>query len=39
MASEPRLYQPRRQPGPILERAVEMEFLDAGVEAIAVTFG
>jgi thiol-disulfide isomerase/thioredoxin len=36
---EQRLYQLIRQPGPILDRTLEIEFLDAGVEAFAFTFG
>jgi thiol-disulfide isomerase/thioredoxin len=36
---EPRLYQLIRQPTPIVDRQVEIEFLDAGVEAFAFTFG
>ena len=36
---EPRLYQLIRQPGPVMERVVEIEFLDAAVEAYAFTFG
>ena len=38
-ASEQRLYQLLRQPGPISDRRVEIQFLDAGVEAFAFTFG
>jgi thiol-disulfide isomerase/thioredoxin len=38
-AIEQRLYQLIRQPGPIDERHFEIEFLDAGVEAYAFTFG
>jgi thiol-disulfide isomerase/thioredoxin len=34
-----RLYQLVRQPKPIVERQFEIEFLDAGVEAFAFTFG
>jgi thiol-disulfide isomerase/thioredoxin len=34
-----RLYQLIRQPKPIVERQFEIEFLDAGVEAFAFTFG
>ena len=34
-----RLYQLVRQPGPIVERTLEVQFLDAGVEAFAFTFG
>ena len=37
--SEQRLYQLIRQTGPIQERQFEIEFLDAGVEAFAFTFG
>ncbi len=37
--TEPRLYQLIRQPGPIADRQFEIEFLDAGVEAFAFTFG
>jgi hypothetical protein len=36
---EPRLYQLIRQPGRVLDRKFEIEFLDAGVEAFAFTFG
>jgi hypothetical protein len=36
---EPRLYQLVRQSGPIVDRQFEIEFLDAGVEAFAFTFG
>jgi thiol-disulfide isomerase/thioredoxin len=36
---EPRLYQLVRQPKPIVDRRFEIEFLDAGVEALAFTFG
>jgi thiol-disulfide isomerase/thioredoxin len=38
-AVEQRLYQLIRQPGPILDRRFEIEFLDAGVETFAFTFG
>jgi hypothetical protein len=38
-ATEQRLYQLIRQPGPIVDRTVGIEFLDAGVEAFAFTFG
>ena len=38
-ASDQRLYQLIRQPGPIADRQFEIEFLDAGVEAFAFTFG
>lgn len=37
--AEQRLYQLIRQPGPIVDRPLEIEFLDAGVEAFAFTFG
>jgi thiol-disulfide isomerase/thioredoxin len=36
---DPRLYQLIRQPGPIVDRQFEIEFLDAGVETLAFTFG
>jgi thiol-disulfide isomerase/thioredoxin len=36
---EQRLYQLIRQPKPILDRQVEIEFLDAGVETFVFTFG
>ncbi len=36
---EPRLYQLIRQPKPIVDRRFEIEFLDAGAEAFAFTFG
>jgi thiol-disulfide isomerase/thioredoxin len=39
IATEARLYQLIRQPGPIGDRTVEIEFLDAGVEAYVFTFG
>ena len=39
VVSEQRLYQLIRQPGPIGERQLEIEFLDAGVEAFVFTFG
>jgi thiol-disulfide isomerase/thioredoxin len=38
-ASEQRLYQLIRQPKPILDRTLAIEFLDAGVEAFSFTFG
>ena len=38
-AADQRLYQLIRQPGPIRDRHFEIEFLDAGVEAFAFTFG
>lgn len=37
--ADQRLYQLIRQPGPIIDRTLEIEFLDAGVEAFAFTFG
>jgi thiol-disulfide isomerase/thioredoxin len=36
---EQRLHQLIRQPGPIVDRAFEIEFLDSGGEAFAFTFG
>ncbi len=36
---EQRLYQLIRQPGPIVDRQFEIEFLDPGVEVFAFTFG
>ena len=36
---EQRLYQLIHQPKPIVDRQFEIEFLDAGVEAFAFTFG
>ena len=38
-AVDQRLYQLIRQPRPIVDRLFEIEFLDAGVEAFAFTFG
>ena len=37
--TEQRLYQLIRQPGPIVDRQFEIEFLDPGVEVFAFTFG
>jgi len=37
--SEQRLYQLVRQPRPISDRQFEIEFLDAGAQALAFTFG
>jgi hypothetical protein len=37
--TDQRLYQLIRQPKPITDRRFEIEFLDAGVEAFAFTFG
>ena len=39
VAVEQRLYQLIRQPEPIADRRFEIEFLDAGVDAFAFTFG
>jgi hypothetical protein len=39
IAVEQRLYQLIRQPKPIVDRHFEIEFLDAGVETFAFTFG
>jgi thiol-disulfide isomerase/thioredoxin len=38
-ATDQRLYQLVRQPQPITDQQFEIEFLDAGVEAFAFTFG
>lgn len=37
--TDQRLYQLVRQPGPIVDRLFEIEFVDAGVEAFVFTFG
>ena len=37
--AEQRLYQLIRQPKPIVDRQFDIEFLDAGVETFAFTFG
>lgn len=37
--TEQRLYQSIRQPKPIAERQLEIEFLDPGVEVFSFTFG
>jgi hypothetical protein len=37
--AEQRLYQLVRQTAPIVERELEIEFLDQGVEAFSFTFG
>ena len=37
--TDQRLYQLIRQPNPIVDRLLEIEFLDPGVEAFAFTFG
>jgi hypothetical protein len=39
LLAEQRTYQLVRQPAPIVERTVEIEFLDAGAEAYCLTFG
>ena len=39
MGREQRLYQLIRQPKPIADRLFEIEFLEAGIEAFAFTFG
>ena len=36
---EPRMYQLIRQSGTIVDRTVEIEFLEAGVRAYSFTFG
>jgi thiol-disulfide isomerase/thioredoxin len=38
-AAEPRMYQLIRQQEPIVDRQIEIEFLDPGVEAFDFTFG
>jgi len=38
-ATELRMYQLIRQPGPVIDRQFEIEFLDSGVEAFSFTFG
>jgi hypothetical protein len=37
--TEQRMYQLIRQPLPIVDRMFEIEFLDAGAETFAFTFG
>ena len=37
--SDQRLYQLVRQPGPIVDRHFEIEFLDSGLQAFVFTFG
>ncbi len=37
--SEQRLYQLIRQPGPVVDREFQIEFLDPGAEAFVFTFG
>ncbi len=36
---KPRMYQLIRQPPPIVDRQLEIQFLDSGVEAFSFTFG
>ena len=36
---EQRMYQLIRQPEPIADRLFEVEFLDAGAQALCFTFG
>jgi thiol-disulfide isomerase/thioredoxin len=38
-AAEQRLYQLIRQPGPVADRELEIEFLEPGLEVFAFTFG
>jgi hypothetical protein len=37
--TEPRMYQLIRQPTPIVDRTIEIEFLDDEVAAFSFTFG
>jgi hypothetical protein len=37
--TEPRLYQLLRQPQPIQDHQIEIEFLDSGGELFSFTFG
>lgn len=39
VVNEARMYQLIRQPGPIVDRQFEIEFLDPGIETFAFTFG
>ncbi|HEV7654847.1 MAG TPA: redoxin domain-containing protein [Mycobacteriales bacterium] len=39
VAGAPRLYQLLRQPAPVVERTVEITFLDPGLQAYVFTFG
>jgi hypothetical protein len=39
LATEQRLYQLIRQPGPIVDRVCQIEFMSSGVQAFAFTFG
>ena len=34
-----RMYQLIRQQGPIIDRQIDIEFLDPGIEVFAFTFG
>jgi hypothetical protein len=37
--TEPKMYQLIRQPGTIMDRQFEIEFLDSGAQAFSFTFG
>jgi thiol-disulfide isomerase/thioredoxin len=37
--TEPRMYQLIRQPGPIIDRVFDIEFIDSGAQAFDFTFG
>jgi thiol-disulfide isomerase/thioredoxin len=39
IVDQPRMYQLIRQPGPVTDRQLEIEFLDSGVEVFSFTFG
>jgi hypothetical protein len=39
LAERQRLYQLIRQPGPIVERTIEISFPDPGIQGFAFTFG
>src|SRR5690242_14675368 len=39
VADTPRMYQLIRQPGPVVDRQFDIEFLDPGIQAFAFTFG
>jgi thiol-disulfide isomerase/thioredoxin len=39
IVAEPRMHQLIRQPGPIVDRLFQIEFLDTGVESYSFTFG
>jgi hypothetical protein len=36
---QPRMYQLIRQPAPVADRQIEIEFLDPGAEVFVLTFG